>query len=147
MARLVKFFGLLVLCGGLGAPTRSDPCVVFLVTPSYPPLARTARITGTVDLRVYLRCTGEVEAVDLIGVRSNARPDTGNAWLSETATNNIKAWVFDPAPEGCVAARQLDVQYVFKLEGEPAYYPDTRTTLRLPHIVEVVARPPSTIVD
>src|SRR5271165_3911762 len=55
------------------------------VDPIYPPLARQARIQGTVVLRVILSKTGEVEHVELI---------SGHPMLAPAAIEAVKQWKY-----------------------------------------------------
>lgn len=57
------------------------------VDPVYPPLARQARIQGTVVLKVTISKTGEVEHVDL---------DSGHPMLAPAAIEAVKQWKYKP---------------------------------------------------
>src|SRR5215813_9207237 len=68
--------------------------VINKVSPTYPPLARQARIQGTVVAKVVISKTGDVESVQLF---------SGHPMLAPAALEAIKQWKFKP----------------FEMNGEP----------------------------
>lgn len=61
--------------------------LITKVTPSYPPLAKAARVTGTVSLAVTITKEGTVENIDLI---------SGDPLLVPSAIEAVKQWVYRP---------------------------------------------------
>ena len=55
--------------------------------PSYPPLAKAARVTGTVVIEITIDESGNVES---------ARPVSGHPLLKDAATSAAKGWKFKP---------------------------------------------------
>ena len=80
------------------------------VNPVYPPLARQARIQGTVVLQVRINKTGDVETIDLI---------SGHPMLAPAAVTAVKQWKYRPYLIGGHAANvQTTVTVIFKLPAE-----------------------------
>ncbi len=76
------------------APTKpvrlshwSEGNLVFRVQPNYPPLARQARIQGTVSLRAIISRTGTIENLSVI---------SGHAMLVTAAVEAVKQWRYRP---------------------------------------------------
>jgi periplasmic protein TonB len=61
--------------------------LVKKVAPVYPPLAKPARIQGTVLLQVNINKTGDVEHVQLI---------SGHPMLAQSAIDAVKQWKYQP---------------------------------------------------
>src|SRR5215467_5496030 len=59
--------------------------VVKQVDPTYPPLARQARIQGSVVLRVVISKTGDVENIQLV---------SGHPMLAPSAIEAVKQWKY-----------------------------------------------------
>jgi TonB family protein len=57
------------------------------VSPVYPPLARQARIQGTVILKVQITKSGDVEKIQLV---------SGHPMLAPAAIEAVKQWKYDP---------------------------------------------------
>jgi len=77
------------------------------VSPVYPPLARQARIQGTVILKVQISNSGDVEKLQLI---------SGHPMLAPAAIEAVKQWKFDPAmKDGKPVAVQISVEVTFHL--------------------------------
>lgn len=96
--------------------------------PLYPPLARTAHITGTVEIQVIVEDGLVVEAQ----VKSR-----GSRFLSDPALANVKTWRFYVGDRATFL-----VTYIFRIEGEETALPENpRVELDLPLMVKVTARP------
>jgi protein TonB len=65
----------------------SDGLLVHKVTPQYPPIAKQARMQGSVVLRAVIGKNGEVEHV---------QPESGNPLLASAAVNAVKQWRYKP---------------------------------------------------
>ena len=83
--------------------------LVYKVAPVYPPLARQARIQGTVILRIIINKMGEVRDTQLV---------TGHPMLAPAAVEAVKKWRYIPyESEGETVEIQTDVQVIFRLPG------------------------------
>lgn len=83
--------------------------VVYKVAPVYPPLARQARIQGTVILRVIINKLGQVRDTQLV---------TGHPMLAPAAVEAVKRWRYFPyESDGETVEIQTDVQVIFRLPG------------------------------
>lgn len=88
--------------GAIGAPTR-----LVEVRPTYPPLARDARITGTVRMQIVIDPTGSVERVTII----DSVP-----MLDDAAIKAVKQWKYSPTRVNNVAVPvTMTVGVSFKL--------------------------------
>lgn len=61
--------------------------LITRVNPTYPPLARQARISGTVELKVVITQQGDVTQIDLI---------SGHPLLVQSAIDAVRQWKYDP---------------------------------------------------
>jgi TonB family protein len=61
--------------------------ILSKVPPVYPPLARQARVSGTVTLQVHISGSGDVESVNLI---------SGHPMLGPAAVATVKQWKYKP---------------------------------------------------
>jgi TonB family protein len=86
--------------------------LVRKVAPVYPPLARQARIQGTVILQVVINKSGDVRDVQLL---------SGHPMLAPAAIEAVKQWKYQPyLVNGEAVEVETNVQVIFRLEGEPA---------------------------
>jgi TonB family protein len=65
----------------------SEGLMVTRVPPIYPPLARSARIQGTVVLKAVINKTGDVESLELV---------SGHPMLAPAAIEAVKQWKYRP---------------------------------------------------
>ena len=83
--------------------------LVYKVAPVYPPLARQARIQGTVILRIIINKLGEVRDMQLVN---------GHPMLAPAAVEGVKKWRYIPyESDGETVEIQTDVQVIFRLPG------------------------------
>jgi len=83
--------------------------LVYKVAPVYPPLARQARIQGTVILRIIINKLGEVRDTQLLN---------GHPMLAPAAVEAVKKWRYIPyESDGETVEIQTDVQIIFRLPG------------------------------
>jgi len=81
------------------------------VAPVYPPLARQARIQGTVMLRIIINKSGEVRDVNLI---------SGHPMLAPAAVEAVRQWRYQPyVVDGQAVEVETDIQVNFKLADPP----------------------------
>ena len=104
---------------GTSAPQAESPVLVtaedmrdrlvYKVAPVYPPLARQARIQGTVILRIIINKLGEIRDTQLVN---------GHPMLSPAAVEAVKRWRYIPyESDGETVEIQTDVQVIFRLPG------------------------------
>lgn len=65
----------------------SEGLLVHKVTPQYPPIAKQARVQGSVVLRAVIGKDGKVE---------NVQAESGSALLASAAVNAVKQWRYKP---------------------------------------------------
>lgn len=65
----------------------SEGLLVHKVTPQYPPIAKQARVQGSVVLRAVIGKDGKVE---------NLQTESGSALLASAAVNAVKQWRYKP---------------------------------------------------
>jgi len=97
----------------LEIPTETQRTyLVKKVAPVYPPLARQARIQGTVTLRVVISKSGDVLNIRLI---------SGHPLLAPASIEAVKQWKYQPyLVDGMPVEVETEVQVNFKLGKEPA---------------------------
>jgi TonB family protein len=93
----------------------------------YPPLARQARIQGTVVFKAEIAADGSVS----IPTRSSGHP-----LLVHAAEENLTKWRFQAGEE-----QQMEITYQFKLGTKPTRFPATQCQFDLPNSVTVTADP------
>jgi TonB family protein len=86
--------------------------LVKKVAPVYPPLARQARIQGTVILKVSINKSGDVYDVQLV---------SGHPMLAPAAIEAVKQWKYQPyLLNGQPVEVDTNVQVTFKISDKPA---------------------------
>lgn len=86
--------------------------LITKVSPDYPPLARQARIQGSVILRVHINKSGDVESMQLI---------SGHPMLAPAAVEAVKQWKYKPyLLNGEPIAVETSVTVNFTLADKPA---------------------------
>jgi hypothetical protein len=117
---------------GQGNDVVRYPFLVHGDLPGYPALAKTARITGTVQMRVIVD-NGEVVGTETI---------SGHPLLVTTTIDNIKSWKFDKTVRTTFATT-----FIYRLDGESerTREPSNPTLeLELPSLAKITAKPPYT---
>jgi len=106
-------------------------------TPTYPPLARLARISGQVALTLVLDGEGKVESVE--ATAENPRL-VKTPLLQESAVENIKHWTF-AKPQSIPFKQVIIYDYEFdnSLPGDNGANPITKVTFDLPDHVTILA--------
>lgn len=91
--------------------SKGDVAVVSLFNPTYPPLARQARISGDVELRVEIRRDGTVQSAVIVN---------GHPMLRQAALNSAKQSRFECRGCEAVVTPYLLV-YSFELVASPGW--------------------------
>src|SRR5260221_94691 len=94
VASVLLLFALTALAASQAVPQRvrmsqdvAQGLILKKVAPVYPPLARQARIQGTVVLRVIVSNAGDVENVQLV---------SGHPMLAPSAIEAVRQWTYKP---------------------------------------------------
>jgi outer membrane biosynthesis protein TonB len=96
--------------------------------PFYPPLARVARVWGTVELTVKVR-HGAVTAVEV---------KTGPPMLAQAATENVKSWKF---PEWVNATFQT--KFIYELRDREQLPNGLKIEMEPPFLTTIATVPPA----
>jgi TonB family protein len=111
----------------------------FLVTradvPLYPSLARAARLSGTVQVRVSVK-NGSVASTE-------TQSSSAAQILVNAARANATTWRFAPDANGT-----FEVTYIYELEKDEVVVPENpRVEMQLPSLVKITAKPakPTTV--
>lgn len=92
-------------------PETQRTSLVKKVAPIYPPLARQARIQGTVVLKIIINKSGDVGNIQLF---------SGHPLLAPSAIEAVKQWKYQPyLVDGMPVEVETRVQINFKLGKEP----------------------------
>jgi hypothetical protein len=117
---------------GRGNDVVRYPFLVRGDLPVYPALAKTARITGVVQVRVIVE-KGEVVGTETI---------SGHPLLVTATIDNIKSWKFDKTVSTTFAT-----SFIYRLDGESEGTKEPsnpKLELELPSSAKITARPPYT---
>lgn len=114
----------------LSAPTQeATPKVLSAKVPPYTEVARAAKASGVVLVRVSINADGTV---------NTARAETGHPLLRPPAEAAAKQWVFSPATDG-EKDREVRLNFTFVIPNEPSATDDKPVFVN-PYTVEV--KPP-----
>lgn len=138
-------FGMILVASTAWSQARHYPLIAHADLPPYPPIARSAHITGAVEIQVVVEKGAVVDAqVKSIGIDSHNGPpltekgkEKIGQYLAVPSLRNIKSWQFEP-DEG---RSTFVVKYVYRIEGEQTALPENpKIEVDLP-VVRVTARP------
>jgi TonB family protein len=122
----VVLFCLLVFVGVPRAQTKPSPHLNKAELPTYPPLARQARIEGIVKVSFELAEDGTVSEVQAI---------SGHPMLKPGAVENVRTWKFNP-----VSGKQhLETEFVFRVGKAVQENPRLTISLESFRRIEVVS--------
>ena len=131
---------------GSGAtPQAHYPRLLRADVPLYPPLARTAHISGTVEIQVVVEkgtvTDAQVKSVVLASWNGPELTDDGKKkvgrYLSEPSLANLKTWEFQMEDRA-----EFLVTYAYRIEGEETNQPENaKVELELPILVRITVRP------
>lgn len=89
------------------SPEKQHTYLIKKVAPVYPPLARQARIQGTVIIGVVINQSGNIASVQLI---------SGHAMLAPAAIEAVKQWKYQPClVDGQAVEVETKIQVTFTL--------------------------------
>ena len=89
------------------SPEEQHTHLIKKVAPVYPPLARQARIQGTVIIGVVINQSGDIASVQLI---------SGHAMLAPAAIEAVKQWKYQPClVDGQAVEAETKIQVTFTL--------------------------------
>lgn len=119
---------MLPICGGEAWAVRR------LVAMEYPPLPQAARVQGVVKLQCSLEDDGSVH--DCIAV-------SGHPLFDKATIQNAKKWSFRKVSEERTSEQTVELEYHFRLEGEPIRgRPSTLFSFEFPNRIEVTSPSP-----
>ena len=129
-ALLMLFLGLLECCSG---KTQQDLCPRHIETPTFPPIARTAHVTGKISLMVTIDTNGRVTNVE---TAADTSVQGTHPLLQKSAVENMQHWTF-ANPTSFPHSQTIVYDYEFDPslpgEGGPSYLPAiTKVTFDLP---------------
>jgi len=125
------------------------PRLLHAELPLYPPLARSAHISGKVEIEVTVEKGSVIDAqvksadIQITDPQNRATYDsqaraTASHYLSDPSLANLKTWQFDPGGERSTFL----VTYVYEIKGKETPLPENpKVELDLPRLVKVTARP------
>lgn len=121
------------------------PQLLSADVPLYPPLARTAHISGTVEIEVVVEkgtvVDAHVKSVVLASWNGPELTDDGKKkvgrYLSDPSLANLKSWKFQTEDRA-----EFLVTYAYRIEGEETNLPENaKVELDLPILVRITVRP------
>jgi TonB-like protein len=105
----------------------------------YPPVARGARLHGTVVMKLTIAADGAVLAIQ------SSPPDAqtvGYALLRDETEKLVRKWTFGCANYTPNVPYEKTIKFSYRLEGEGVSYDDTRVVMDLPDQVTITVSPP-----
>lgn len=124
------------------------PRLLHAELPLYPPLARSAHITGKVEIEVTVEKGSVVDAqvksakIQIADPQNRTVYDShakaaASRYLTDPSLANIKSWQFVPGGRSIFL-----VTYTYDIEGKETALPENpKVELDLPRVVKVTARP------
>ncbi len=121
-------------------PAAATPHLIGGEIPSYPAIARAARVSGTIKVRVAVE-SGRITKLDVLGAKGASGSQVlehGSRILTDPTLANLKSWRFDSSVN-----TSFDVLYTYVLTGDPTYPPDNPGIEISPSLdVTITATPP-----
>jgi len=113
-----------------GASAIRDVCILSMPPPSYPPLARMAKIEGSVEVEAEIDPSGRVRQATARG---------GSRLLQNYSKGSVEKWRF-----GCLGTPTSfpivhTIVFTFRLEKEPKSYRGWTVDFDLPGRIEIVS--------
>ena len=105
-----------------------------VVVPAYPPLAKTAKLEGSVPVEIEINADGKV---------ISAKGKGGDPILQRAAEENIRLWTFQPSEDHTQNPVKHTIIFDYKIVGKRVAIPSCPAVLlHLPDRVEISAQPP-----
>lgn len=132
---LLASFSLLLIQSCCGrASEKVNP--KHIETPQFPPLARTARIAGEVDVRLTIEANGNVVSVEAIRNKAGNMP---HPLLEQYCEENVRKWTFSK-PSRPPVTQNITYDFQFDDRLAPTYdAPIEKTYFDLPDRVRIVS--------
>ena len=131
----IRTFGLLLFffagtCfGQVGEPL----CPNHIETPVYPPIARTAHVTGKVSVALTINADGKVADVKATTTESNV---PASHLLEAMTVTNIRRWTF---AKPRIAPYKQTIVYDYEIDKSAPLDSPTKVSFDLPERVTIVA--------
>jgi hypothetical protein len=106
----------------------------------YPQLARQVQFQGTAVIKVTIDGDGNVLAAKSL-TRDEDPQANAHPLLTEETEKLVKKWTFGCTNCSPGAPYERKIKFIYKLEGEPIFYDDTRVSMDLPDEVIVTVSP------
>jgi TonB family protein len=114
-----------ILC--IAAAAQTEPKLVTVNMPTYPPLARQARIEGMVKLTFTLPANAkEPASIEVV---------SGHPALNGAAIESVKSWRFE---NPYAVERKYETTFRYQLSGVEVLHAETTVTFKSFHQVELV---------
>jgi hypothetical protein len=132
----------------VSSETTHYPRLLHAELPLYPPLARSAHISGKVEIEVTVEKGSVVDAqvksadIQITDPQNRATYDSqakaaASRYLSDPSLANLKTWQFESGERSTFL-----VTYIYEIEGKETPLPENpKVELDLPRLVKVTARP------
>lgn len=120
----------LVFCSAIScfAQSQQPLCPRHIETPTYPPIARGAHVSGKVILKITIDADGKVSDAEVT--------NTGVNLLRQGAIDNVRQWTFEKPP-----VAPYTETLTFDYELVPQLGMPSKATFDLPDHVTIVAGP------
>jgi TonB family protein len=132
-SRFIKLFCFVVTVFCIAIAARTEPTLVTVNMPKYPPLARQARIEGVVKLTFTL--SGNA------GEPTNIEVVSGHPMLKGAAIDNVRTWKFENL---YAVERKYETTFRYRLSEHPT---SATVTFESFHEVDLVADVPQTTIN
>jgi TonB family protein len=125
---------LTVLCAPYLCWGAEHLVVKDVVIPAYPPLARMAKLQGSVRVEIEISTDGRV---------ISAKASGGDPILLRAAEANIRLWTFQASDDQTENPIKHTIIFEYKVVGERVAFPNCPAVqLHLPDRVEISTQPP-----
>jgi TonB family protein len=136
-SRILKLLCFVVAVFGITMAAQTEPTLVTVNMPKYPPLARQARVEGVVKLTFTLS-TNSTEPTNIEVV-------SGHPMLKWAAIDNVKTWKFE---NPYAVDRKYETTFRYRLSGVEVPLPKSAiVTFESLHQVDLVTDVPQPIVS
>jgi TonB family protein len=132
-SRIIKLLCFIVAVFCVTMAAQTEPTLVTVNMPKYPPLARQARIEGVVRLTFILSANA--------GDPPNIEVVSGHPMLKGAAIDNVRTWKFENPYK---VERKYETTFRYRLSDHPTSAPVTFESF---HEVDLVADVPHTTIN